>query len=81
MDLFYFNGVDEVSILPDAVSVKPYRVSGMTVNVDAVKNRAIVICENGKRLEYRLINGDPNRIENFPSLLAEFEANRVPVAQ
>lgn len=81
MALFYFNGVDEVSILPDTVSVKPYRISGMTVNVDAAKNKAVVICENGKRLEYRLIDGDPNRIENFPSLLAEFEANRVPVAR
>jgi len=76
MDLFYFNGVDESAIRPEAVVVRPYRISGMTVNVDVTKSRAIVICENGKRLEYPLVNGDPTKIENFSALVAEFQANR-----
>jgi len=77
MHLFYFNGTEEAPLPVDPIVARPFRTAGMTVNVDIKKNKAIVICENGKRLEYGMVPGTMNEIIDFPALLAEFNANKL----
>lgn len=77
MHLYYFNGTKEAPLPVDAVVGRPFRTAGMTVNVDLRKNKAIVVCDNGKRLEYDMIPGTTKEIIDFTALLAEFKANKL----
>ena len=76
MHLFYFNGTKEAPLPVDAIVRRPFRIAGMSVNVDLRRNKAIVICGNGKRLEYDFVPGSMRGIVDFSALLAEFNANK-----